>query len=207
MQLMQRVSHYALMTIAAIVLAACSGQKEPAGRLVGDIEATVIAASGEAAKYVPDQLADVRAKLASLKAAYDKQNYADVVANGPGVLTAAQDLATAAASEKDVILKALADEWARLADAFPADVAAIQNRIELLSRKSSRKLAAGMDVEAAKSGAADAQSLWSKAQAAFAAGNLDEAVNTAKAVQAKLAAVAASLKLELPPAATPPAAA
>ena len=41
-------------------------------------------------------------------------------------------------------------------------------------------------------------SLWSKAQAAFAAGNLDEAVSTAQDVKAKIEPVAATLKLDLP---------
>jgi hypothetical protein len=53
----------------------------------------------------------------------------------------------------------------------------------------------------------DATSLWSKAQAAFAAGNLDEAVNTAKDVKAKIDALATSVKADLPAAAAPAAAA
>jgi hypothetical protein len=59
-------------------------------------------------------------------------------------------------------------------------------------------MAAGIDLTAAKAGLGEAASLWSKAQAAFAAGNLVEAVATAKDVKAKLTALAASLKLELP---------
>ncbi len=59
-------------------------------------------------------------------------------------------------------------------------------------------MAAGIDVDGAKSGLGDATALWSKAQAAFAAGNLDEAVGIAKDVKAKLQSVATSLKLEMP---------
>jgi hypothetical protein len=59
-------------------------------------------------------------------------------------------------------------------------------------------MAAGLDLNAAKGAAGDATALWSKAQAAFAAGNLDEAVSTAKDVKAKVEAVAAALKLDLP---------
>jgi hypothetical protein len=199
MQIFQRVSQYAAISMAAIILAACASQKEPAQKLIGDIESTVAAASTEAAKYVPDQLADVQAKLSGLKASFDKQDYAAVVTGAPAVLSAAQGLATAAAAKKDEVLKALNDEWTGLAGALPGDVTAVQGRIDMLSKKSNKKQAKGIDLDAAKAGAADATSLWSKAQAAFAAGDLDEAVSTAKDVKAKVEAVAASLKLDLPP--------
>jgi hypothetical protein len=203
--MIQRVGHYALISMAAIIMAACAGQKEPAQKLIIDIEATVTAASTEAAKYVPDQLADVQSKLGNLKASFDKQDYAAVVAGAPEVLGAAKSLATAAAAKKDDILKALNDQWTGLAGSLPADVMAIQNRIDVLSKKSSKKLAAGIDLDAAKAGAGDATSLWSKAQAAFAAGNLSEAVSTAKDVKAKVEAVATSLKMNLPATAAAPA--
>lgn len=198
MPVIQRISRYALISMAAMILSACAGQKEPAQKLIGDIDSTVAAASDEAAKYVPDQLADVQAKLGALKASFDKQDYAAVVTGAPAVLSSAQDLATAAAAKKDEVLKALNEEWTRLAAAVPAGVAAIQGRIEFLSKKSNKKMAAGIDLDAAKNGVGDAGSLWSKAQAAFAAGNLDEAVGTAKAVKAKIEALATSLKLEMP---------
>jgi hypothetical protein len=197
MHVVQRVSHYALISMAVIIMAACAGQKQPAQKLIGDIQSTVAAASTEAAKYVPDQLADVQSKLGELKASFDKQDYAAVVTGAPAVLSAAQNLATAAAAKKDEILKALNDQWTGLAGTLPAAVTAVQNRIELLSKKSSKKLAAGIDLDAAKAGVGDAASLWSKAQAAFAAGNLDEAVSTATEVKAKVEALAASLKLNL----------
>jgi hypothetical protein len=198
MHLIQRASHYTLISMAVIILSACAGQKEPAQKLISDIKSTVTAASAEAVKYVPDQFADVQAKLEGLKASFDKQDYAAVVTGGPAVLSAAQGLATAAAAKKDEVLKALNDEWTGLAGSLPGAVAAIQSRIDLLSKKSSKKAASGIDLDAAKAGLGDATSLWSKAQAAFAAGNLDEAVSTAKNVKAKVAALATSLKLDLP---------
>ncbi len=198
MHLVQRVGRYALISMAAIILAACAGQKEPAQKLINDVESTVTAASTEAAKYVPDQLADVQSKLGALKASFDKQDYAAVVMAAPAVLSAAQGLATAAAAKKDEVLKALNDQWTSLAASLPGAVSAVQDRIDLLGKKSSKKMAAGIDLAAAKSGLSDVSSLWSKAQAAFASGNMDEAVNTAKDVKAKLDALAASLKLDLP---------
>jgi hypothetical protein len=207
MQSIRQARRYAAISLAAILLAACAGQKEPAQKLIGDVEAAVNAASAEAAKYVPDQLADVESKLALLKASFDKQDYAAVVTGAPAVLGAAQELATAAAAKKDQVLKALNDAWTGLAAELPADVTAIQSRIDLLSKKSSKKMPAGIDLDGAKAAFSDATSLWSKAQAAFAAGNMDEAVTAARDVKAKFAAVAATLKLDLPATAAAPSAA
>src|SRR5580692_1886744 len=196
MHVLQTAGRYCVISLAAIILAACAGQKAPALKLIGDIEATVTAASTEAAKYVPDQLADVQSKLGALKASFDKQDYAAVVSGGPAVLSAAQGLATAAAAKKDEVLKALNDEWTGLAGSLPGAVTAIQSRIDFLSKKANKKAASGIDLNAAKAGLTDAMSLWSKAQAAFAAGNLEEAVGTAKGVKAKTDPLAASLKLD-----------
>jgi len=100
MHMVQRVSRFALISMAAIMMTACAGQKEPAQKLIGNIESTVTAASTEAAKYVPDQLADVQSKLGGLKASFAKQDYAAVVTGAPAVLSEAQNLATAAAAKK-----------------------------------------------------------------------------------------------------------
>jgi len=203
----QRVGKYALISIAGIMLAACASQKEPAQKLITDIETTVTAASTDAAKYVPDQLTDVQAKLADLKASFDKQDYAAVVTGGPAVLSAAQGLAAAAAAKKDEVMKALNDQWTALSGSLPGEVTSIQARIDLLSKKSSKKMAKGIDLDAAKGSMADVTSTWSKAQAAFASGNLDEAVTTAKDVKSKADALMATLKMEpAAPAAAAPAA-
>jgi len=204
MHMIQRLGRYALISGAALILAACAGQKEPAQKLISDVESVVTAASPEAAKYVPDQLAGVQSKLDALKASFAKQDYAAVVTTAPAVLSSAQDLATAAAAKKDEVLKSLNDSWSALAASVPAEVAAVQNRIDQLSKKSGNKMPAGLDLNAAKGAEGEVAALWSKAQAAFAAGNLEEAVSTAKEVKAKVEAIAASLKLDLAAAAAPP---
>jgi hypothetical protein len=189
---------YAWSVIAAMVLAGCASQMEPAQRLISDIDTTVTAAAAEAAKYVPDQLQDVQSKLGALKASFDKKDYAAVVNGAPATMSAAQALAGAAAAKKDEVMKALNDQWTALAALVPGDMTVIQSRIDYLSKKSSKKLAADIDLDGARGSLSDAASLWSKAQAAFATGNLDEAVTTAKNLQSKLAVLATTVKVDLP---------
>jgi urease accessory protein UreF len=197
MQSIARAGRFAFISLVAIVMAACGGQKEPAQKLLADIDATVIAASDEAAKYIPDQLEDVASKYDELKVSFAKQDYAAVLSGGPAVLGAAQTLATAAAAKKDEILKGRNDTWTLLAASVPDSLTAVQNRIEELQKPSNKHLTTGMNLDAAKLSVDEAASLWSKAQAAFASGNMDEAVRTAQDVKAKVDAVAASLKLDL----------
>ncbi len=166
--------------------------------MLNDIDTAVNAASSEAAKYVPERLIDVQTKLGDLKAAFGRQDYAAVVKAAPAVLAEAQGLASEADAKKAEVAKALNDQWTSLSGAVPGSLTAIHNRIDLLSKKSSRKMAKGIDLNAAKSDLGDATSLWSKAQGAFGNGNMDEAVKAAKDAKAKLDALAATLKVDLP---------
>jgi hypothetical protein len=197
MQARKRIGQFAVVSLAVLVLAACTGQKEPAQRLIVEIQATITAASDEAAKYIPNQLKDVETQFGALKAAFDKKDYPAVVTGAPAVLGAAQSLATDAAAKKDEVLKALNDKWTALAGSVPGAMTAIQNRIDFLGKKGNKKAATGIDVDAAKSGLSDAMSLWSKAQAAFAGGNMEEAVSTAQSVKTQVESLAAAVKLDL----------
>jgi hypothetical protein len=194
----RRFREPALVCLAAIMLAACAGQREPAQKMLSEIDAAVNAASSEAAKYVPERLIDVQTKLGDLKSAFKRQDYQAVVKAAPPVLLEAQGLANEAAAKKVEVMKALNDQWTSLSGAVPGTLTAIRNRIDLLSKKSSRKMAAGIDLNAAKSDLGDATSLWSKAQGAFGNGNMEEAVKAANAAKGKLDALAATLKVELP---------
>jgi predicted small secreted protein len=195
---MSSTSHrYAWIALAALLLAACANQMEPAQRSISDIEAALSTAASDAAKYVPDQLTDVRRELGDLKATFDRQDYAAVLKAAPAVMEQAQGLASQAKAKKDELTQALSEEWSGLAARLPGYMTTIQSRIEYLTKKSSRKMAAGIDLDAARGSLSEDSSVWSKAQAAFATGNLGEAVTTAKSLESSLEGLASTLKIEL----------
>jgi|SRR5579859_1359374 len=198
---------YALLSLAGVLLAACASDREPAQKLMNDIQAAIAASSEDAAKYVPDQLNDVQTKYDDLKTALNAQDYKGVLARGTPVLAEAQGLSAAAAAKKADLAKQLTDQWSSLSSTIPQELTAVQSRLQMLTQKKNAKLAKGIDLGAAKSGVDDATSLWSKAQGAFGNGNMDEAVSTAKDVKGKLDALASTLKVDLPGGSASPSAA
>jgi hypothetical protein len=120
-----------------------------------------------------------------------------VLKAAPAVMERAQGLASTAAARKAELTQALGEEWSGLAARLPGYMTTIQNRIEFLAKKSSRKMAAGIDLDAARGSLSEDSSVWSKAQAAFATGNLGEAVTTARSLASSLEGLASTLKIEL----------
>lgn len=188
------------MVFAALLLAGCAGQMEPAKKAIADIE-TALATAPDAAQYIPDQLDAVNQQLADLKAKFDQKDYKGVIAAAPALLTQAQGLAGAAASAKEAAeaakaaaLEALNAEWATLSAALPAQVAAIESRVNILSK--SKKLPANLDqatFDSVRTGLTDAKALWDQATAAQASGNTEAAVTAARQVKEKADAAMASL--------------
>jgi hypothetical protein len=102
-----------------------------------------------------------------------------------------------AEAKKADLTRALGEEWSGLSARLPGYMTTIQSRIEFLAKKSNRKVAAGIDLDAARGSLSEDSSVWSKAQAAFATGNLGEAVTTAKSLETSLEGLASTLKIEL----------
>jgi hypothetical protein len=194
-----------LAVAAALLLGACANQMEPAQKAIAGVESAVSAAAPDAAKYVPDQLAAVQKKLADLKTSFDNKDYAAVLTGAPAALTDAQGLLGSAMLKKDEVMKAMTAQWPALAASLPGLVSSVTSKVTAMAKM--KHAPAGVDLTGAQADVANAGSLWSKAQAAFAANNIEEAVNTANEVKAKVEAAAAAIKMKLPNAAPAAAAA
>jgi hypothetical protein len=191
----QRITRFLTLCSVALLFAACVNQMEPAKNALDNINATLSAVSADAQKYIPDQYAQAQGKVAALTASFEKKDYAAVIAGAPAVLTEVKGLAGAVADKKDEMVKALGNEWRNLAASVPQSLTAVQTRVDALTK--TKRVPKDVDLGAAKSGLADANSAWGKAQDAFKAGNPEDAVTAAKDAQSKVAAAAGALKLNL----------
>ncbi|HLB85283.1 MAG TPA: hypothetical protein VJK00_11145, partial [Steroidobacteraceae bacterium] len=186
MKTIQPYTRFIALVLAAFAIAGCANKMAPAQKAIADIEAAVAAAGEDATKYIPDQVQAVNDQVANLKAMFDKKDYKGVLAAAPALLTQAQGLTSEAAAKKTEMMDTYAGEWSTLSSSVPEAVAAIQSRVDVLSK--SKKLPKGMDaatLDGVKTGLAEANSMWSQATEAQAAGDLEQAVTLAQQVKTR----------------------
>jgi hypothetical protein len=194
MNTIQPYTRFLALAFTALLVAGCANKMAPAQKAIADIEAAVAAAGDDAAKYIPEEVQAVTDQLTNLKAMFDKKDYKGVLAAAPAALTQAQGLASAAAAKKTEMMDMYAGEWTTLAESVPQAVAAIQSRVDILSK--SKKLPAGMDaatLDGVKAGLDEANTLWTQATSAQAAGDLEQAVSLAQQVKSKTDGLLATL--------------
>ncbi len=194
MKTIQPYTRFLALAFTALLVAGCANKMAPAQKAIADTEAAVAAAGDDAAKYLPEQVQAVTDQVANLKAMFDKKDYKGVLAAAPAALTQAQGLASAAAAKKTEMMDMYAGEWSTLAGSVPQAVAAIQSRVDILSK--SKKLPAGMDaatLDGVKTGLDEANTMWTQATSAQAAGDLEQAVSLAQQVKSKADGMLATL--------------
>jgi len=180
-------SKWLAASVTALIVFGCASQKEPAEQAVANINAALGSAHDAAAKYAPDGLQSVEAQVATLKDNLSKGDYKKVLADAPAVNTALANLQQAAIAkqeEADTQLAQTKQQWRSLSADVPKMIAAIQSRLEVLSK--SRRLPKGVSKASSESAKASLESLNStRTEATSAGANGDYAGGVAKGQAAK----------------------
>jgi hypothetical protein len=166
-----------------LLIAGCGMGKAPAQAAIAGAEQALNAVREEAVKFVPDQFAAIEKVVNDAKAAFDKSDYAAALNIAKDVPAKVKDLYTAIEAKKAELPKT----WEDLSKAMPAMIA---------EAKAFVAKAKGVDKEVMETAKADVKGLdatWAKAQEAFKAGNLIDAVNDATGIKDKIEQIKASL--------------
>lgn len=180
---MNRLTRIAALAGLLALATACS-QKDPAQEAITAAENALAAVYEDAQKYVPSRYDEVKAELEAARTAFNEERYADAIAAVKEVPAHAEELAKEVVTAKQQRLSELNADWARLSGSLPGVMTNIGNRLGELGKM--RRLPAGMDkqlLDEANAAYGSAQSAWDEAGTAFTAGNLEEAVSSARAAE------------------------
>jgi hypothetical protein len=178
-----------VVAVAAVMLAACTNQKEPAERAVAQVEASLAQFKADAEKYAAEDLRGVEESIDRLKGELANQNYKAVVMQTPSVastVAALEDTVARKRAEAEEMFAAAQAEWTELSATVPDMVVKLQARVDTFTR--SRRLPKGMDkasFETAKTEFEALKSSWAEAGAEFGSGMAADAVRRARAAKAK----------------------
>lgn len=184
------------LLLVALLATACALRDEsaPARKAIEQIDAAIDAAGDPAIKYIPGQVAAAKGQVTHLKIRFFDRDYQGIVDAAPAILQQAQDLSTAAAARKAEIAQLLEGEWTTLVSAVPATIARAEKHVDDVL--ASKKLPPGVNepmLESARVGIAEQKAQWAKGQAAWAAGDLEQAVTIGMHTQRRLENLIAAL--------------
>jgi hypothetical protein len=188
---------FSMLTAACCVLAiaACASQKAPADAALKAAQQAYDAVKADAAKYVPQEATDVESAIAAAKASFDKGDYAAALTAAQALPARISALGSAVAAKKTELTTA----WTALSAGLPQVVAAIQGRVDILSK--SKKLPASIDAAAfdgVKTGLAGLNQTLVDATTAANGGDLATAVAKANDVKAQAVKALGVLGLPVP---------
>jgi DNA repair exonuclease SbcCD ATPase subunit len=188
-----------LLALVAVILAACTSQREPAENAVARVVAALDEIRPDAQNYASEQLQAVESSVKRLKANLDKKDYSSVVQGAPSVASEVEALKTTVAQAKadaEANLAAAQSEWTDLSASVPPLVEKLQARVDQLTK--SRKYPKGMDKAAfdtAKAGFESLKTEWTDATADFDSGHPADAVRKARAAKSKAQDLASQLEV------------
>jgi hypothetical protein len=186
--------------VAAMLMLACSSQKDPADQALAKIDSQMDAIHDTAAKYSPDTLQSVQSQVAAIKDSYAKGDYAAVLTAAPAVDKAIADLkqdAYAKSADADAALAKVKQEWRNLTYEVPKLVAGLHTQVDSFSN--SHSLPKGVTKSAfatAKDGVASLDAMWSDANNTVSSGDYAGAVIKGQAVKDKATELMHTLNLK-----------
>ena len=183
----------ALLVVSMAV--ACGSQKAPAETALKAAQDAYAKVSADAQKYVPDQAKSIQDTLAAAQTSFTNGDYAAVLTQVQGIPAKVGDLTSAIAAKK----AELARTWTDLSGSVPKMVAAVTSRVGMLSK--SKTPPAGMTtatIDAAKSGLASANQMWSDAMGAAQSGDMATAAAKATQVKTQVMDLMKSLNMQMP---------
>jgi hypothetical protein len=175
--------------VAAMLMLACSSQKDPAEQAIAKIDNALDAVHDTAAKYSPDSLQAVQSKVTSIKQSFAKGDYAGVLAAAPEVNTAIADLrkeASAKSAEADAALAKVKQEWRNLTYEVPKLVEGLHTQVDSYAK--SKSLPRGVtksSFASVKDGVASLDAMWTEANNTVSTGDYATAVTKGQAVKDK----------------------
>jgi hypothetical protein len=184
----------ALVMVAALLSACAPKDEAPARKAIDQISAAIASAGPDATKYVPGHVAALEGQVTKLKVRFYDKDYKAIVEDAPAILERAEALASTAAAKKAEIAKVLDGEWSKLVTDVPAAIESAGAYVDGLI--ASKKTAPGITqqmVASARIGIDEQKSLWEKATAAKAAGDLEQAVTIGAHVKRRLENLVAAL--------------
>lgn len=199
-----RISQMFLSFSAAVLLAACTSQEEPAKNAVAQGEAALSEARADAQKYAAEELKAPEATLAKFKDAVAKKEYKTVLEGIPQFNDEMKKLNETITVNKTAEAAATT-EWQALNNEVPKAVEEIEARMKTLSAGRLPKDVTKENFEAAKAGIEPLKAQWAEASAAATQGNLLEAADKGRQVKMKAEEIKSQLALTAPPAAAAPA--
>jgi len=186
-----------LAALMTVMLVGCANDKVPAQQAIAGAEAALASVRDAAQKYAPDTLQTVDAQLAQIKDMFAKGDYKSVMANIGSLnsaISSLKDTATAKQAEAEQAMAKAKDAWSGVSNDVPKMVAAIQSRVDILSK--SGHLPKGVTKDAlnsAKSGLDSMKSAWNDAMSAASGGDYSTAMSKAQAVKDQGAQIMQSL--------------
>lgn len=182
------------LVTGALLLTACSSDKDPANNAVTQADAALSPMRDDASKFAPDELKAADTTLAKMKDNLAKEDYKAVVADVPQFNTQVRTLQESVV-QKQTLAAAAQNEWDTLNAEVPKAVEAIQIRVDGLKGTRLPKEITKENYEAAKTDLEALKATWAEATTAAAAGDPSTAAEKGRTAAAKVEEIKTELAM------------